>query len=141
MRGIIAVPFVVLLVAGLHSVHSQASNANSNQALTIGQATTFCESAVPNHCIATTCPQYCDSMRSSRSKTRCRQECTTEKRCKLRAAAGNDDPRNQALDAQNRDQLWACIAEKRDPNNNKTGRRETPWQQLQTPSFVRAIRP
>ncbi|ODM97784.1 hypothetical protein Ocin01_08888 [Orchesella cincta] len=137
MKSFIVVPVLCLVLAGVHSVYS-AKNA---QAMTIAQATTFCEQAVPAHCIATTCPQYCNSMRTNKQKTRCNGECTTAKRCKLLPAAGNDDPRNQALDAQNRDQLWACIAEKRDPDNKKTGRRETPWQQLQTPSFVRAIRP
>jgi len=109
--------------------------------MTIGEATTYCEREVPNYCISTTCPQYCNSLRSQASKTRCNNECSKENRCKLKPTVGADSNTNAALDAQSRDQLWACIAEQRDPNNTKTGRRTTPWRQLRTPSFTRAVRP
>lgn len=52
----------------------------------------------------------------------------------------NADSTNVALDAQNREQLIACIAEKRDPNGSKTGRRMTPWQDIRVASFTKATR-
>src|SRR5665811_1384329 len=79
--------------------------------LSIGESTTFCEAAVPAYCVSTTCPQFCDTIKSPTAKRTCKTECTLDKRCKLKPAGGQDDPKNAALDAQNRDQLWACIAE------------------------------
>ena len=125
----------ILFILEISTVNSAVSEA------TIREATQFCEGAVPRFCVSTTCPQFCNALRSSTRKRTCNAECTADKRCKVKPVVGTDSNDNMALDAQNRDQLWACIAEKRDPAARKTGRRETPWQQLQTPSFKKAIRP
>lgn len=53
----------------------------------------------------------------------------------------NADATNAALDGLNREQLMACIAEKRDPSGNTTGRRMTTWQAIRTPSYTKAVRP
>jgi hypothetical protein len=126
-----------LIISDLTS--SQAVKAVAG--LSIQDSTKFCEAAVPEYCIKTTCPQFCSTFRTQMSRTRCSNECAKDKRCKLKPDVGQDDPKNQILDAQNRDQLWACIAEKRDPKATTTGRRTTPWQDLKTPSFEKAIRP
>jgi len=97
------------------------------KSISIEEATRFCEAAVPQYCIKTSCLQYCSTFRTKNSHNRCAGESAADKRCKLKPAGGTDDPKNKALDAQNRDQLWACIAEKRDPKATTTGRRTTPW--------------
>lgn len=76
--------------------------------MTIGDATEFCERAVPAHCVSTTCPLFCNTLRSRRQRTLCNSGCTPSGRCLLRPVAAGDDPTNRILDAQNRDQLFAC---------------------------------
>jgi len=126
-------PVVALALLG-RSVDS------ATKALSIKEANKFCEAEVPRHCISTTCPLWCSSLRSPSLKNTCSSECNADKRCKLRPFVGNDDPLNMVLDAQNRDQLVACIAEKRDPTGATTGRRETPWKELETRDFKKAVR-
>ncbi len=110
--------------------------------MTISQATTYCEREVPNYCIQTTCPQFCNALRSKRQRDLCNAGCNKDNRCQNRPIRlSNADSTNEALDAQNRDMLIACIAEKRDPSGNQTGRRTTPWKDIRTPSFTRAVRP
>lgn len=110
--------------------------------MTISQATTFCETEVPNYCIQTTCPIFCNSLRTKRQRDLCNSGCTKTDRCANRPIGlTNADRTNVALDGQNRDQLTACIAEKRDPSGNKTGRRMTPWKEIRTTSFTHVTRP
>jgi len=104
----------------------------------IKDVTRACEIEVPAHCMGTTCPLFCATFRSPRLKQTCQVECTTDKRCKIRPDAGADDPNNAILDGQNRDQLWACIAEKRDPAGTLTGRREQTWKKLETADYKKA---
>lgn len=107
--------------------------------LTIKEATAFCEKAVPQNCMSNTCPAYCDTMRGAAQKEKCKAECTLENRCKLKPLANMDDPKNLTLDADNRDKLMACIAEKRDPEGTKSGRRMEPWEKLMTPSMKKVL--
>lgn len=116
-------------------VHAQATTAP----MTIKEATATCERDVPENCVTTTCPAYCDTLRSTAQKEKCKSDCTKDKRCKLKPLAGNDDPMNAALDADNRDKLIGCIAQMRDPEGKKTGRREGNWQDLTTPSMEKAL--
>lgn len=110
--------------------------------MTISQSTTFCEREVPNYCVQTTCPLFCNALRTKRQRDLCNSGCTKTNRCQNRPIAlSNADRTNEALDAQNREQLTACIAEKRDPTGNTTGRRMTPWKDIRTPSFTKATRP
>lgn len=118
------------------------SQAQSSAALTISQATTYCEREVPNYCAQTTCPIFCNSLRTKRQRDLCNSGCTKTDRCQNRPIGlTNADRTNVALDGQNREQLIACIAEKRDPSGNTTGRRMTPWKEIRTPSFTKATRP
>lgn len=110
----------------------------------IKKATAQCEREVPQHCMQVTCPLFCEaSLKNRRNKepliTKCKEECTLQKRCLLKPVAGNDDPQNRELDAQNRDQLFACVAEVRDPEGKKSGRRMTPWRDLTTPSWEKLM--
>lgn len=110
--------------------------------MTISQATAFCETAVPNYCIQTTCPLFCNTLRTKRQRDLCNSGCTKSNRCQNRPIGlTNADSTNVALDAQNREQLIACIAEKRDPSGNTTGRRMTPWQDIRTAGYTKATRP
>ncbi|XP_021944517.1 uncharacterized protein LOC110842946 [Folsomia candida] len=127
---------VVLLTGRQDVVEGQAISGG----MTIGDATEFCERAVPAHCVSTTCPLFCNTLRSRRQRTLCNSGCTPSGRCLLRPVAAGDDPTNRILDAQNRDQLFACIAEKRDPAGSTTGRRMTTWEKLRSPSFKKATR-
>ena len=102
--------------------------------MTIGEATKYCEAEVPKYCATKTCPQYCNSLSSSTSQTSCLADCLPEKKCRIKPTVGNDKADNLVLDAQNREQLWACIGENRDPASATV-----PWQQVQTPSFSKAI--
>lgn len=118
------------------------SHGQSRSAMTITQATTFCEREVPNYCIQTTCPQFCNAIRSKRLRESCNAGCTRTNRCQNRPIGlTNADATNVALDGQNREQLVACIAEKRDPSGSTTGRNMTPWKDIRTASFNKAIRP
>jgi hypothetical protein len=82
---------------------------------------------------------FCSTLHSAKQKTSCNADCTKTKKCLLKPAVGNDDPKNMILDAQNRDQLWACIAETRDPQGTTTGRRMTPWKELETTEYKKAV--
>lgn len=106
----------------------------------IKQATKQCEQAVTQQCINVSCPAYCEKINERRRNkdqliTTCKADCTAQKRCLLKPMGGQDDPQDPELDAQNRDQLFACIAEVRDPEGTKSGRRMEPWQTLKTPSW------
>jgi hypothetical protein len=105
--------------------------------MSVQQATATCERLVPEFCMSTSCPMFCSTFYSQKDQERCLSECTLDNRCQLKPLGGHDDPKNAALDAQNRDQLMACIAEKRDPEGKRSGRRMTPWQKIATPSWAR----
>jgi hypothetical protein len=107
--------------------------------LSIKDATAFCEKNVPQNCMDNTCPAYCNTMRGAAQIVKCKAECTLANRCKLKPLASMDDPKNLTLDADNRDKLMACIAEKRDPAGTKSGRRMDPWEKLMTPSMKKAL--
>lgn len=123
-----------ILVGGLAFICQGGARA-AMPSQTIKMATASCEKEVPQNCIEKTCPAYCERYGSSKAKNDCKTGCTAGNRCKLKPLAGKDDPKNQALDADNRDKLFACIAEKRDPEGTKSGRRMEPWQTLMTPSM------
>ncbi len=122
-----------------------ALNATTPKALTIREATRKCEQDVTQHCKTVTCSQFCEAAFANRRAnkealiTKCKGECTPQNRCKLKPLGGNDDPQNRELDAQNRDQLIACIAQMRDPTGEKTGRRMEDWKDLKTPSWRKLI--
>ncbi|MEI8295604.1 MAG: hypothetical protein WCG04_03665, partial [Alphaproteobacteria bacterium] len=42
---------------------------------------------------------------------------------------------NSVLEALTRDRLMQCIAQKRDPDNIKSGRRTENWKEVHTPSW------
>jgi hypothetical protein len=76
--------------------------------------------------------------------TACKEECTPGQRCKINPLAGPEDdsiPGNRELFAQTRDQLAAAVAEARDPEGKRTGRRMIPWKDIQAPSFKRLMDP
>ncbi|KAJ6645251.1 hypothetical protein Bhyg_00455 [Pseudolycoriella hygida] len=135
----IALSLVVILCLGFVEFSHQAKSAT---AMTIAESTAFCEREVPNYCIQTTCPLFCNSLRTKRQRDLCNSGCTKTNRCQNRPIGLTEaDRTNVALDAQNREQLLACIAEKRDPSGNTTGRRTTPWKEIRTPAFLKATRP
>jgi len=110
----------------------------------ITEAVRTCERDVPAYCASNTCPQFCGTFVGTANKKRCSADCVATKRCAVKAnVASQNIPGNEALDAQNREQLIRCIAQTRDPNFTKTGmtREDTPWRLVQTPSFKKAIQP
>jgi len=111
---------------------------------TVDEAVKTCEREVPQYCVTKTCPDFCNALRSSKSrKDACKAGCTKTNRCTMRVNAASRTRDNEALDAQNAEQLVRCIAQTRDPNFRKTGvsREDVPWRDFQTPSYKKAIRP
>jgi len=115
-------------------VHAQTS-----APMTIRDATKACERDVPDNCVAVTCPKFCNTKRGAAIE-KCKADCTTEKRCKLKQmGSGTVDIDNGPLDMDNNDKLMACIAQKRDPEGKKSGRREGNWEDVTTLSMERAL--
>ncbi|MGI4852116.1 MAG: hypothetical protein ACRYGR_09275 [Janthinobacterium lividum] len=111
----------------------------------IKQATKQCEKDVATHCLNDLCPKYCERVNARRNNDKlmlqCKKECTLENRCKLKPLAGMDDSKNLELDAQTREQLIQCIAETRDPEGTKSGRRMISWKSVETSSWSRLMKP
>lgn len=133
----------IALVGALGAV--SALKATNPKAMTVREATRYCEEAIPKHCQNVTCAQFCvKAFERRRNKEQliasCKAECKPENRCKLKPLGGRDDPGNRELDAQNRDQLMACIAQSRDPTGEKSGRRMQDWKEIQTPSWQKLMR-
>lgn len=92
-----------------------------------------CEKDVVEYCQTITCPIYCKLNFNGKSKDLCLEKCGTEELCHLNGIALDSET---SLDKQNREQLFACIAEKRDPTGTRSGRRtDITWQEIRTPSF------
>ena len=113
--------------------------------MNIGQATKHCEAAVAKHCQTMTCPKFCEKQFERRRTNKekliadCKADCQKPERCSIKPLGGNDDPKFAALDAQNREQGIACIAEMRDPEGITSGRRMQDWQEIQTPSWQKLM--
>lgn len=97
-----------------------------------------------------TCAKFCAAIYAKEANlverekkvTACKEECTPAQRCKINPLAGPEDdvlPGNKELFAQTRDQLAAAVAEARDPEGKRTGRRMIPWKDIQAPSFKRLM--
>ena len=141
MRQIIKVGFLSILWS------LNISIAFSSQGV-IKQASQDCEKEVIELCTSQngTCHQFCEGIHQHKKGQqkiaaieKCKKECTPDNRCQIKPLAGADIAGNKELDAQNREQLIACIAEKRDPSGSSSGRRMTPWKEIQTPSYAKAI--
>ena len=126
------------------------SSAQQNSAVpssgTIRRAVKKCEADVANNCVDSgTCAKFCEAAyaRSKSGKSRCLKECTVEKRCKAKGPGKQTGSLviagNRELDTWTADQLAQCIAEERDPENKKTGRRNIPWKQIVTPSLAKLL--
>ena len=104
----------------------------------IKKATKQCETAIVEHCTSNggTCHQFCKAVsRGNKALEKCNKECTADKHCKLKPIGGHSNE----LEAQNNEQLIACIAEVRDPKGEKSGRRMEPWQTIETPSWKKLM--
>ena len=112
----------------------------------IHNAVKKCESDVAINCVQSgTCSKFCEAAyaRSRSGKTRCLKECSVDKRCKAKGPGKQTGALviagNRELDTWTADQLAQCIAEERDPNNNKSGRREISWKDIVTPSLAKLL--
>jgi len=112
----------------------------------IEQAVSKCESGVANNCVESgTCAKFCKAAyaRSKSGKTRCLKECSVEKRCKAKGPGKQTGTLvitgNRELDTWTADQLAQCIAEERDPDNTKSGRRAISWKDIVTPSLAKLL--
>jgi hypothetical protein len=118
--------------------------ASAAQAQDIKAATKKCEVEAPAECVAVTCPKFCAAIFKGRKNVeaqieKCKAECTPQKRCVLKPLGGGDSPGNAELEAQTREHAIACIAETRDPDGKKSGRRMTPWRELLAPSYAKLV--
>jgi len=108
----------------------------------IKKAVQKCEGDVAKHCVDSgACSEFCEAAyKASKSgKTKCTTECTVDKRCKAKGPGVQDIAGNLELDTWTADQLAQCIAEERDPENKKTGRRNIPWREIVTPSLAKLL--
>ena len=112
----------------------------------IQKAVQKCERDVAENCVRSgTCAAFCEAAysRSKSGKTRCLKECTVEKRCKAKGPGKQNGSLviagNRELDTWTADQLAQCIAEERDPENKKSGRRNIPWREIMTPSLAKLL--
>lgn len=129
----------LILSSSFFIATAQGAHGDPATPISIASATKSCEIQVQDHCLSTSCPTYCSRERTPEKREQCKKECTTEKRCKLRSLASMNDKMNQILDAQNREQLMQCIAQLRDPEGKKSGRRMIDWKDVKTPSFAKML--
>jgi hypothetical protein len=129
-----------LLALGV-SFLAYKAEATTTPTRNIAAATKKCEADVTNLCVSTNCTIFCEAAykRSPKLLDQCKTECTPAKRCKLKPLAGMDDSGNRELDAQNREQLIACIAQERDPSGTQSGRRMQDWKTIETPSWTKLM--
>lgn len=125
MRRIQHLLTINMLLISVMSIASAGQQAN----MSIKDSTRYCEKAVVDFCKEKDCPTYCQAQKNPED---CLSKCATH--CALKPMGKKGDT---SLDAQNRDHLFACIAEKRDPEGKKSGRRMQPWQDMDTPSFAK----
>lgn len=116
----------------LISVMSIASASSGQKPMSIKESTNYCEKAVVDFCKEKDCPTYCQTQTNPKD---CLSQCATH--CALKPMGKQGDT---PLEAQTREHLFACIAEKRDPEGKKSGRRMKPWQEIDTPSFVTKVK-
>lgn len=112
----------------------------------IERAVKKCEAEVARYCVESrNCNKFCEAAysRSQSGKARCNGECTVEKRCKAKGPGKVSGTLlitgNRELDTWTTDQLAQCIAQERDPDNKKTGRRQIPWKEIVTPSLAKLL--
>ena len=132
---------IKLVAFGFVTIFTSALYAQVPAALSVREATKQCEQNIQQHCQNSTCAKFCEESLKNRRRNKdaliaqCKKECTPENRCKIKPLGGNDDFRNRELDAQNREQLIACIAQRRDPTGEKSGRRMEDWKTIETHSW------
>lgn len=108
----------------------------------IQKAVQKCERDVAKNCVDSgACSEFCEAAykRSPSGKTNCTRDCTVDKRCKAKGPGVQVISGNRELDTWTADQLAQCIAEERDPENKKTGRRNIPWREIVTPSLAKLL--
>ena len=112
----------------------------------IQKAVQKCERDVAKNCVDSgACSEFCQAAykRSKSGKTKCTSECTVDKRCKAKGPGKQTGSLviagNRELDTWTADQLAQCIAEERDPENKKSGRRNIPWREIVTPSLAKLL--
>lgn len=105
--------------------------------LSIRESTKACEKEVVDACIQTDCPTYCDATERGERIDNCKKDCSKKCVIKPMSDKSKDKSTDTALDAQVREHTFACIAEKRDPEGTKSGRRMEKWQEIDTPSFAK----
>jgi hypothetical protein len=130
-----------LLCMGLLFATCKAEATTPVPTRNIALATKKCEADVTKLCVTTNCNAFCNAAYKNSKKLldKCQAECTPDKRCKLKPLAGMDDAANRELDAQNREQLIACIAQVRDPEGTQSGRRMQDWTTIETPSWTKLM--
>src|SRR4029078_7174896 len=134
----------ILLGVTAFFVATGADAADPVPTRSITEATKTCEAEVPNFCAATTCPQYCEKVNQNIRKDKdkkiaaCKAKCIATDMCKLKPIGGVSGTETE-LDKQNREQLFACIAQLRDPTGEKSGRRMEDWKTIQTPSWQKLM--
>lgn len=108
------------------------------------EATRKCEKDVSKFCRKVTCPIYCQATRRDPMAVRncIKYDCKEGPACFVtlrgRYLPGGDRRGGSfVLEGQNKDQLAACITERRDSEGRFSGRRMIPWQEIRTPRFRR----
>jgi len=116
-------------------ISSRASSADAP--LSVKDATRYCEKAVAEFCVSNNCNAYCNASSAGHRQHEaillsCKKECTTSQLCLPKPLSTSANP----LDSLTREELFQCIAEKRDPEGKISGRRMISWKAVQTPSWT-----
>ena len=130
--------FVFLSLSAL-SLSSKASSADAP--LSVKEATRYCEKAVTELCVSKNCAAFCDASYAQQDKRQallsCKSDGTSSKLCHLKPLATS--AKQSPLEALTREELIQCIAEKRDPTGQLSGRRMVEWKSIQTPSWTKLM--
>ena len=131
-----------IITPSLAKLLNKPTNLNRGQDGAIKNAVVTCEKAVAENCVRNgTCTDFCNAAyRTKNPRNKCRTECTADKRCKAKGPGeASTIAGNRELDTWTSDQLAQCIAEERDPENKKTGRRTIHWRDILTPSLAKLL--
>jgi hypothetical protein len=109
--------------------------------------TSHCEAEITEYCVEESCPDFCEATVAEgegheAAAAACKKNCTAEAWCKGVPLKGHGAPGREELDDENREELFACIAEENDPDGSQTGRdTTTPWKKATTNTWDKKVAP
>lgn len=125
-------------LVGLGALLISSSASSADAPMSVKEATRYCEKAVTEFCVSKNCAAFCDASYPQQDKHQqllsCKSDCTAGKLCHLKPLATS--AKQSPLESLTREELFQCIAEKRDPTGQLSGRRMVDWKAVQPPSWT-----